>query len=316
MNTDANGKTMRILISDPVERSLITGLEEKGHLVDYRPDLSQGQLTEILHGYDAVVVRSRTKLTSEVLHSGQGLQVIGRAGIGTDNIDMGAAEDLQIKVVTAAGSSTDSVAELNLALLIDIARRINFLNRQLREGKFVKATGTEIFGKTAGMIGFGRIGFQTANYLKALGLGILAFDPYESAELIGKVSGKYVSLDELLEKSDFIFISVTISKDSGEILGEKKFAKVKKGAILINTSRAEVVNLDALVKAMRDGRLGGYGADVLWTEPPDSPLEKELISMDNVIITPHIGAQTNEAQKRVAKMTLENMLKAMEEINR
>ena len=315
MNTAADGKPKRILISDPVEQSLIAGLEEKGHIVDYRPDLNHGQLMEVLRGYNAVVVRSRTKLTSEVLHSGQGLQLIARAGIGTDNIDMGAAERLGIKVVTAAGSSTDSVAELNLALLIDIARRISFLNRQLRSGKFVKQVGTEISCKTAGMIGFGRIGFQTANYLRALGLGILAFDLYESKELIGKVSGKYVTLDNLLENSDFIFISVTLMRDSIEILGEEEFGKMKNGAILINTSRAEVVNLEALVKALKLGRLGGYGADVLWSEPPDSPLEKELISMDNVIITPHIGAQTIEAQGRVARMTLENMLKAMEEIN-
>ena len=315
MNTAADGKPKRIIISDPVERSLIEGLEEKGHIVDYRPDLSHGQLMEVLHGYNAVVVRSRTKLTSEVLHSGQGLQLIARAGIGTDNIDMGAAERLGIKVVTAAGSSTDSVAELNLALLIDIARRISFLNRQLRSGKFVKQVGTEISGKTAGMIGFGRIGFQTANYLRALGLGILAFDLYESKELIGKVSGKYVSLDNLLENSDFIFISVTLMRDSIEILGKEEFGKMKNGAILINTSRAEVVNLEALANALKHGRMGGYGADVLWSEPPDTPLEKELISMDNVIITPHIGAQTIEAQGRVARMTLENMLKAMEEIN-
>lgn len=316
MNAAADVKTKRILISDPVERSLIAGLEEKGHMVDYRPELSQEQLMEILHDYNAVVVRSRTKLTSEVLQSGQDLQLIARAGIGTDNIDMDAAERLGIKVVTAAGSSTDSVAELNLALLIDIARRISFLNRQLRSGKFVKQAGTEIAGKTAGMIGFGRIGFQTANYLRALGLGILAYDLYESKELIGKVSGKYVSLDNLLGNSDFIFISVTLMGGSKEILGVEEFGKMKNGAILINTSRAEVVNLEALVKALKHGRLKGYGADVLWSEPPDSPLEKELISMDNVIITPHIGAQTIEAQGRVARMTLENMQKAMEDINR
>lgn len=310
-----NGKHWRILICDPVDRPLITGLEEKGHMVDYRPDISQGQLKEILHGYDAIVVRSRTKLTSEVLHSGRELHLIARAGIGTDNIDLGAAEALGIKVVTAAGSSTDSVAELNIALLVNVARGVGSLNRQLRDGKFVKAVGIEIAGKTAGMIGFGRIGFQTAKYLRALGLGILAFDLYESGELIGKVSGKYVPLEVLLEKSDFIFISVTLMKDSSEILGEEQFRKLRKGAILINTSRAEAVNLQSLVKALQEGTLGGYGADVLWNEPPDSPLEKELIAMDNVMITPHIGAQTHEAQGRVARITLENMLKAMEEIS-
>ncbi len=313
MNTATKGKPRKILICDPVDRSLIAGLEQKGHLVDYMPDLGQAQLMEILHGYDAAVIRSRTKLTSEVLRSGHGLQLIARAGIGTDNIDLGAAEDLGIKVVTAAGSSTDSVAELNVALLINIARNIGFLNRQLRAGKFAKAAGTEIAGKTAGMIGLGRIGFQTAKYLRALGLGIIAFDLQESEELIGKVSGKYVSLDTLLEKSDFIFISVTLMKDSREILGEDQFRKMKKGAILINTSRAEAIGLEPLLRSLRESRLGGYGADVLWNEPPDSPLEKELIAMENVLITPHIGAQTHEAQGRVARMTLENMLKAIEE---
>lgn len=305
-------KPNRILVSDPVDKSLIEGLEEKGFEVDYKPDIEPGQLKEILHDYHAIVVRSRTKLTSELLNSGQGLKLIARAGIGTDNIDMNAAGDLGIKVVTAAGSSTDSVAELNLALLISIARNIMPLNSQLRKGTFRKAVGSEISGKTAGMIGFGRIGFQTASHLKALGLNIVAYDLYPSAELIGKVSGEYIDLDTLLERSDAVFISVTLLDGSKRILGKEQFGKMKKGAILINTSRAEVVDPDSLLEALKDGRLKGYGADVLWNEPPDSPVEKELISMDNVLITPHIGAQTVEGQARVARMTLENLLEEME----
>lgn len=308
-------KNCRILVSDPVDQSLIAGLEGRGYSVDYQPEIKPDKLSDILDGYNVIVVRSRTKLTRGILHSGKKLKLIARAGIGTDNIDMDAARSLGIKVVTAAGSSTDSVAELNLAMLVSIARNMVFLNSQLRKGKFTKAIGTEIAGKNAGMIGFGRIGFQTARYLMALGLNILAFDPVESKELIEKVSGKYVALNTLLEESDFIFISVTLINGSSEILGEEQFRKMREGTILINTSRAEVVNLPSLVSALREGRLGGYGADVLWNEPPDSPLEKELIAMDNVLITPHIGAQTYEAQERVARMTLENILKTLEELS-
>lgn len=306
----------RILVSDPVDRILIAGLEEHGLVVDYKPDISAPQLKEILHRYHAVVVRSRTKLTSEVLHAGKGLKLIARAGIGTDNIDMNAAGKLGIEVATAAGSSTESVAELNIALLISIARSISLLNSRLRNGSFTREVGLEISGKTAGMIGFGRIGYKTASYLRAMGLDILAFDIQESGELIGKVSGQYVPLDTLLEKSDFIFISVTLLNQSREIIGVEQLKKIRKGAILINTSRAEVVNPEALAASLRDGKLGGYGADVLWNEPPESPVERELIAMDNVIITPHIGAHTYEAQERVAKMTLENILKKLEELGR
>ncbi len=315
MNLEVKNKPFRILVSDPVDNLLIEGLEERGHDVEYRPDITAGQLGQILHDYHAVVVRSRTKLTSDLLQSGSGLRLIARAGIGTDNIDMNAAEDKGIKVVTAAGSSTDSVAELNLGLLIGVARNIGPLNRQLRSGKFKKAVGTELAGKTAGIIGFGSIGFQTATLLRAMGLDIVAHDIFENPQLIEKVKGNYASLDTLLEKSQFVFISVALSGESEKILGREQFEKMREGAILVNTSRAEVVDLPSLVSALKEGPLGGYGADVLWNEPPDSELEKELISMDKVLITPHIGAQTHEAQKRVAEITLENILNTLEEIS-
>ncbi len=302
----------RILVSDPVDQALVSGLEEKGYPVDYKPEINESQLREILHDYYAVVVRSRTKLTSDLLRSGNGLKLIARAGIGTDNIDMDTADELGIKVVTAAGSSTQSVAELNLALAIDLARNISSLNRKAREGKFKKSMGVEIAGKTAGMIGFGRIGFQTAFYLRTLGLNVLAYDVKEYPEIISKVSGEYVTMDALLEKSDFIFLSVTLNNGTGIILGDEQFRKLKKNAIIINTSRAEVVDPFSLASALREGRVAAYGADVLWNEPPDSDLEKELIAMDNVLITPHIGAQTGEGQIRVAQMTLENILNSLE----
>lgn len=308
-------KPYRILVSDPVDQSLLSALEENGHKVDYKPHIKPDELMKILHDYHVVVVRSRTKLTSEVLHAGKGLKLIARAGIGTDNIDMKAAEDLGIEVVTAAGSSTQSVAELNLALLINLARNINYLNSQAREGNFRKSMGVEIAGRTAGIIGFGRIGFQTAYYLRTLGLNILAYDVKESPELISKVSGKYVPLDTLLEESDFVFISVTLVNGAEKILGEEQFRKTRKSAIIINTSRAEVVDLPALTDALKEGRIAAYGADVLWNEPPDSDMEKEIIAMDNVLITPHIGAQTGSAQKRVAQMTLENILNSLAVLN-
>ena len=315
MKSDSGEQTCGILVTDPVDQALVSGLQNKGYRVDYKPEISSGELMKILHDYCAVVVRSRTKLTSNLLHTGKGLKLIARAGIGTDNIDMNAAKELGIRVITAAGSSTQSVAELNLALLIDLARKISYLNRNVRDGRYKKSMGIEIAGKTAGVIGFGRIGFQTAFYLNTLGLKILAYDIKESPELISRVSGQYVPLDTLLEESDFIIVSVTLVDRSEKILGEEQFGKIRKDAILINTSRAEVVDPDALVSALKIGNIAAYGADVLWNEPPDSPVERDLIAMDNVLITPHIGAQTEEAQERVAKMMLENILKSLEELD-
>ncbi len=305
---------LRILVSDPVDEILVDGLRKHGHHVDYLPSLSTEALGEKLEHYEVIVVRSRTKLHGDLLRRAKNLKFIARAGIGTDNIDLKAAESMGIRVITAAGSSTQSVVELNIGLLINLARRIVRLNTELRKGIYRKETGTELAGKTAGIIGFGRIGQATSRALKALGMSITAFDIFENKGAMEEIGGVFLPLEELLRNSDYVFVLLTLGKESEKILGEREMGLMKSGAMIINTSRAEAVDPDALFRLLKNGKLGGYGSDVLWHEPPESEIEKEILSMENVIITPHIGAQTHEAQKRVASVTLDNLLQAIEEV--
>ncbi len=304
--------TNRILVCDTVDNLLLEGLKKNGHFVEYRPKITRDELQNDLGKFGAVVVRSRTKLDSSIINSAGELKIIARAGIGTDNIDMDAAALRGIEVITAAGSSTQSVVELNVALAIDMARKISHLDRNIRTGDFKKEEGTELRGKTAGIIGFGRIGYETAMVLRALGMNIIAYDVVENKDAINHVQGKYLSLNELLGEADFIFILVTLNRGSKSLIGEKELSLVRRGAFIVNTSRAEAIDGKALLKSLEDAKIGGYASDVLWNEPPKEEWEKKLISMNNVVITPHIGAQTAEAQKRVAQMTMEKLLKALD----
>lgn len=304
---------MKILVSDPVDQTLVEGLKEQGHEIDLKPTVSSVELAEEIGDYDAIVVRSRTKLNNDILQKAKKLKFIARAGIGTDNIDMESADSLGIRVITAAGSSTQSVVELNLGMLVNLSRNIVSLNLRLRSGTYKKEAGAELAGKTAGIIGFGRIGSSTARVLKSLGMNIVAYDIYENRELMEEIGGEFLPLDELLSVSDYVFVLLTLGKESQRILGVEELRKLKNGAGIINTSRAEAVDSQELLQGLKNGTIGGYASDVLWTEPPSTETEKELISLENVIITPHIGAQTVEAQKRVATVTMNNLLKAMEE---
>ncbi len=304
---------LKILVSDPVDEVLIDGLKKLGHNVDFLPSVSPDELSEKIGYYEVIVVRSRTKLHKELLLKAKNLKFIARAGIGTDNIDLDAASSLGIKVITAAGSSTHSVVELNIGLMVALSRNIVKLNSEIRNGTYRKEPGTELAGKTAGIIGFGRIGQATSRVLKSLGMKMIAFDIYENKHAMSEIGGDFLPLDELLKSSDFIFILLTLGRESQRILGRKELEMLKRGATIINTSRAEAIDPEALLEMLREGHIGAYGSDVLWHEPPRSDLEKKLISLENVIITPHIGAQTHEAQHRVASVTLENLVQAIDE---
>ncbi len=301
----------RILICDNVSRALIDGLENEGLRYDYRPGIKRKDLLEAIGNYGIVVVRSRTKLDSEIISRAERLKIIARAGIGVDNIDLGKADQMGIEVLTTKSAPTQSVVELNLGLAINLARKIVELNLALRNGDFRKEKGDEISGSVCGIIGFGRIGYETARILHGLGGTILGYDVMQNDDLMKNVEGSYTDLSDLVSRSDFIFICVALNDSSKGIINADILSRTKKGAIMINTSRAEAVEPEALANALRNGNIGGYAADVLWHEPPKEEWEKELIGMENVVVTPHIGAQTHEAQNRVALATLENIKKAV-----
>ncbi len=305
---------LKVLICDPVDPSLVKGLESAGLLVSYKPSIKGDELLEEIPQFDIIIVRSRTKVTSAVIEKAVRLKIIARAGIGTDNIDIKAASRKGVHIVTAAGSSTQSVAELNIALMVNLARKIPYLGSMARSGTWSKDTGTELYGKVAGIIGFGRIGLATARILRSMGIEVVAYDIVKNEDHISSVQGRYVSLDELLRISDVIFILATLSEEAGGMIDGRHFKSMKNGVFIVNTSRSEFLNGPDLLFALRNGHIGGYAADVVWNEPPSAPWELEILRMNNVLITPHIGAQTVEAQKRVADFTLSNLKEKMEEL--
>ena len=305
---------LRSLVCDPVDNLMINELNSNKFEVSYDPAIDAETLKEKVKDFDVLVVRSRTKVTREVLEKAGRLKVIARAGIGTDNIDVKFAREKNIHIVTAAGSSTQSVSELSIGLAVDLARKIPLLDRKSKGNVLKKDTGIELYGKTAGIIGFGRIGYATAKVLRAMGLNVIAYDIYQNQKIIEEIDGSYVSLKDLLEKSDLIFVQATLTDGSSKLISKEEMDYIKQGVYIVNTSRSEFIDGPALLDALKEGRVAGYAADVLWHEPPKEEWEKEIISLDNVIITPHIGAQTVEAQHRVAQYTVENLVKKMEEI--
>ena len=312
--SENGGSALRVLVCDPVDTLMIDALKKNSFHVSYEPSIDSTTLKKKVRDFDILVVRSRTKITSEVLEKALNLKIIARAGIGTDNIDVKSAEKKNIQIVTAAGSSTQSVSELNIALAVGLSRKIALLDRKSKENIWKKDTGIELFGKTAGIIGFGRIGYATAKVLIAMGLKVIAYDIQENPAIMDEIGGSYVSLENLLENSDIVFVQATLTDGSADLISKDDFKIMKTGIFIINTSRSEFINGPALFKALREGRVAGYAADVLWHEPPVDAWEKEIIYMDNVIITPHVGAQTVEAQKRVAQYTVSNLLKKVEEM--
>ena len=295
-------KGLNIIITDPVDQVLIERLEQENFGVHYYPKIKDDELINVIEKYNGIVVRSRTKVTRDLINKGKNLKFVARAGVGLDGIDLASMKERGIDIIHAPEASTDSVAELTVGLMIGSCRRIQELAADTKQGKFVKEIGTEISGKTLGLIGFGRIGYRVAEIAKAFNMSILAYDVVRS-DRIDAVSGRYVSLQELVSASDFIGIFVTVKPGEPPILGNDELMTARKKPGIINTSRATAVDGPALLNALKMGVLSFYASDVMWSEPPKTTWEHELLALPQVTITPHIGAQTKEAQARIAEAT-------------
>jgi D-3-phosphoglycerate dehydrogenase len=305
---------VRILITDPVDKLLIEKLSQYNVQIDYKPDIERKELLDIIKNYDILVVRSRTKVDKEVIERGTNLKIIARAGIGLDNIDTEEAGKRGIKVVYAPGASTDSAAELTIALLLAAARNLCESIALAKSGVFKKTQGIELAGKTIGIIGFGRIGSKVAQVAKAIGMHVLAYDVLDVRERAKQIGAEVVDMEDLLRRSDVISLHVTVGKNPPKILDARAFDLMKEGVIIINTSRAAVVDGPALLENLNRGKVGVYATDVFWNEPPKEQWEWEILKHPRVIVTPHIGAQTKEAQLRVAQVTADNLISAMKEL--
>lgn len=302
----------RVLVSEPIAERGLEALRGAGLEVDERLDLTPAQLLEAVPGASALIIRSATQVTGEVLAAGRDLVVVGRAGIGLDNVDVAAATSQGVMVVNAPQSNVLSAAEHTIALLLAQARNIPQADRDLRSGKWNRSRweGVELNGKALGVVGLGRVGVLVAQRGHAFGMRLLAFDPYVSEERARQLGVRLVpTLDELVATADFLTVHLPKTPETMGLIGRDVLAKAKPTLRIVNTARGGIVDEAALEEALRDGRIAGAGLDVWTTEPTT---ESPLFELDNVVVTPHLGASTAEAQDKAGQTIAEQVVLALE----
>jgi D-3-phosphoglycerate dehydrogenase len=291
----------KVLVTDSLAPQGLAILEQSAGIeVVNTPGLSPGELTQAIADADALVIRSGTKVTEEVIAAAEKLKVIGRAGIGVDNVDVGAATKRGIAVMNTPGGNTITTAEHAIALIVSLARHTPQATASMKAGKWEKKkfTGMELYNCTLGVLGLGNIGRIVADRARGLGMKVIAHDPFIAESAANKFEIELVSFDDLLARSDILTVHVPKTKETLGLLGAEAFAKVKRGVLLINAARGGIVDEAALLAALEAGQVGGAALDVFVEEPP--PKDYPLIAHENVICTPHLGAATDQAQVNVA----------------
>ncbi len=297
----------KIFVADEVSDSGLGPLRDAGFDVEKRTGLNTQELTKALAGCSGLVVRSETKVTAQLMDNAPDLRVVGRAGVGVDNIDVPAATSRGIVVMNAPDGNTITTAEHTIALLIALARRVPQANSSLKSGKWDRKSfiGVELQGKTLGIVGMGRIGRTVASRARAFGMKIVAFDPFIAPEQARDAEVELATLDEVVAGADFLTVHTPLTTETRGIIGADAFAKMKRGVRVINCARGGLVDEGALFDAIKSGTVAGAALDVFSTEPPAS--DHPLLSLDEVIATPHLGASTTEAQEGVAFTVAEQM---------
>jgi len=299
----------RILIADQLDPSGLEMLRKDGAEVHQLAKEERERLPEILADFDALVVRSATKVTADLLRAGKKLKVVGRAGIGVDNVDVAAATELGILVVNAPTANLTSATEHTFALLLSLARRIPLADASTKAGGWDrKITGVELQGKTLGVVGFGRIGQKVADRARGFEMEIVAFDPFLDAAAARKMQVELLSLDDLLARADVVTLHTPFTPETRNLINRERLARMKPGALLVNCARGGIVDEEALLEALESGHLGGAALDVFAEEPP---ADLRLVQHPKVVATPHLGAQTHEAQERISRETAEMVLAAL-----
>lgn len=297
----------RILVSDPIADEGVDMLRQVAH-VDVKLGLSPDELISIIPGYHALVVRSETKVTQPVLEAATALEVVGRAGVGVDNIDLPTATERGVVVVNAPQGNTVAAAEHTIALLFALARHVPQADASMREGKWARKqfVGVEVRDKTLGVIGLGPIGSEVARRGSALEMEVLAVDPFVPDDRARAIGAEPVTMDELIARSDFITVHVPLTASTRGMLGDEQFAQMKDGVRLLNVARGGIIDEEALARAVKSGKVAGAAVDVFTEEPinPENPLNGD----PRIILTPHLGASTAEAQERVAVHVAEQIV--------
>ena len=289
----------RILVSDPIDEAGVQRLVQAGHDVDAKAGLSPADLQAIVGDYDALLVRSETKVTADVIAKAGRLQVIGRAGVGVDNIDIDAATARGIAVVNAPTGNTIAAAEHAFALMMALARNVPQADASMRRGEWTRSkfTGVELRNKTLGIVGLGKVGSEFARRAKGFQMTILAHDPYVPQEFARSLGVEMVDMDRLLASSDFISIHTPLTAGTKGLISAKQFKLLKPGVRIVNAARGGLIDEALLREGLASGRIGGVALDVFAAEPPG---ELALLDQDHVVVTPHLGASTEEAQVEVA----------------
>src|SRR5208282_488116 len=298
----------KVLISDALSPAAVAIFKERGIDVDFQPGLGKDKdkLAATINGFDGLAIRSATKVTAKILERAQNLKVIGRAGIGVDNVDIAAATARGIIVMNTPFGNSITTAEHTITLMLSLARQIPEADASTRAGKWEKNKflGVEIFGKTLGIIGCGNIGSIVADRALGMKMKVIAYDPYLSDERALNLGVEKVELDELMRRADFITLHTPLTDKTRNIINAESLALTKKGVRLINCARGGLIDEAALFEALKSGRVAGAALDVFVTEPAtDSP----LFGLHNVVCTPHLGAATTEAQENVALQIAEQM---------
>jgi len=297
----------KVLVTDGISAEAKEKLEEHFTVVE-KKGLTPEELKQEIKGYNAIIIRSATKLTADIIEAADKLEIIGRAGIGVDNVDLPAATKKGIVVVNAPASNSVTVAEHTIALMLSLVRNIPQANASLKSGKWEKSKfkGIEIEGKTLGIVGFGHIGSLVAKKAIGLGMKVIAYDPFVSEDRFRQLEIKKADkLDDIYKEADFITIHLPKNKDTLGMFNKDEFYKMKKGTIILNVARGGIVVEKDLAEAIEEGQIGGAALDVYETEPcTNSPVFK----LDQVICTPHLGASTTEAQDRAGTMIAEQVI--------
>lgn len=299
----------KVLVADRIHEDALAALQARYEVTAGEP--SAEDLLAQVGGYDALVVRSRTKVTREILEAGHRLRVVGRAGVGVDNIDTAAATARGVLVVNAPAGSTQSVAELTVGLMLALARRIPAADRSMKAGGWEKGAfrGTEMAGKVLGLVGSGRIGGAVAGICQAMGMSVVAHDPYLPEEAARERGVRLTTLEEVLQTSDVVSIHAALTEETRHMIGERELALMKRTAYLVNCARGPIVDEAALVEALQRGAIAGAGLDVFEVEPP---VGSPLVKLDNVVLTPHVAASTVDAQRKTGLLIVEQLQKVLE----
>lgn len=302
----------KILIAEPLDEEGINRLREKRTFeATQKFGMCEEDLISSIPEYDALIIRSETKVTDSVINAAPRLKVIGRAGVGLDNVDIEAATRKGIVVMNTPGGNTVSAAEHTISMILALSRNIPQANASLKEGRWdrKKFQGTEVYGKTLGIVGLGRVGSEVARRAQGLEMKVIACDPLISKQRVQELGIGLFNLEQLLPQVDYLSLHTPLTPQTRNLIGEREISLMKEGARIINCARGGIIDEEALYRALKEGKLKGAALDVFEEEKPFS---SPLVELDSVVLTPHLGASTEEAQRRVAVDIASQLIDALE----